>query len=73
MVTPIPTEVIPIWYIKKWKRENADSGSALDYFLEQLIKDWHREENWQSETIRMKERRKQDEKKILIYKKKYLL
>ena len=49
MVIPIPTEVIPIWYIEKWKRENADNGSALDYFLEQLIKDWHIEE------IRIKE------------------
>lgn len=49
MVIPIPTEVIPVWYIEKWKRENADNGSALDHFLEQLIKDWHIEE------IRMKE------------------
>ena len=44
MVVPIPTEVIPIWYIEKWKRENADNGSALERFLEQLIKDWCIEE-----------------------------
>ncbi len=67
MVTLIPTEVIPIWYIKKWKRENADNGSALDHFLEQLIKDWH------SEEIRAKERKPICEDKYLIYKEKYLL
>ena len=44
MVVPIPTEVIPVWYIEKWKKENAEDCSALDYFIKQLIKDWHVEE-----------------------------
>lgn len=44
MVVPIPTEVIPVWYIEKWKNENAEYGSALDHFIKQLIKDWHVEE-----------------------------
>lgn len=50
MIVPVPTDVIPVWYIEKWKKENAEEGSALDHFLEQLIKDWHIEE------IRMKEK-----------------
>lgn len=44
MVVPIPTEVIPVWYIEKWKKENAENGSALEFYIEQLIKDWHAEE-----------------------------
>lgn len=41
---PVSTEVIPVWYIKKWKKENAEPSSSLDFFIEQLIKDWHIEE-----------------------------
>ena len=48
MIVPIPTDVIPVWYIEKWKKENADAGSALEHFLEQLIKDWHVEEKRQA-------------------------
>lgn len=44
MVVPVPTEVIPMWYIEKWKKENTEDGSALDYYIKQLIKDWHVEE-----------------------------
>jgi len=44
MIVPIPTEVIPVWFIKKWKKENAESGSPLEFFLERLIKDWNLEE-----------------------------
>lgn len=44
MIVQIPTDVIPVWYIEKWKKENAEPSSALDHFLEQLIKDWHVEE-----------------------------
>ena len=44
MVVPIPTEVIPVWYIEKWKKENAEDGSALEYYIQQLIKGWHVEE-----------------------------
>lgn len=48
MIVPIPTDVIPVWYIEKWKKENAEPSSALDHFLEQLIKDWHVEEKRQA-------------------------
>lgn len=44
MVAPIPTDVVPIWYIEKWKKENAENGSALEHFINQLIKDWCVEE-----------------------------
>ena len=44
MVVPVPTEVIPVWYIEKWKKEKAEDGSALSHFLEQLIKDYRAEE-----------------------------
>ena len=44
MLIPVPTEVIPVWFIEKWKKENAENGSALDCFLERLIKDWRCEE-----------------------------
>ena len=44
MVVPIQTEIIPIWYIEKWKKENAENNSALDHFINQLIKDWRVEE-----------------------------
>ncbi len=44
MFVPIPTEVIPVWFIEKWEKENAESGSALEYFINQLMKDWRVEE-----------------------------
>jgi len=44
MIVQVPTEVIPVWFIEKWKHEEAMSGSALDHFLEKLIKDWRAEE-----------------------------
>lgn len=45
MIVPIPTDVIPVWYIEKWKKENAEDDSALDHYIKQLIKDWHGEES----------------------------
>ena len=44
MIVQVPTEVIPVWFIEKWGKENAESGSALDYFFFFLIKDWRVEE-----------------------------
>ena len=44
MIVPVPTEVIPVWFIEKWKKENAESGSPLAFFLERLIKYWTLEE-----------------------------
>ena len=44
MVVAVPTEIIPIWFIERWKKENAEPGSALDVYLTQMIKDWKLEE-----------------------------
>lgn len=49
MVVQIPTEVIPIWYIEKWVRENADKNSALQHWIETMISDWKSEETIQQE------------------------
>lgn len=38
MIVNVPTKIIPIWFVEKWKKENAEPGSALDVFLEQMIK-----------------------------------
>ena len=51
MIVDVPTEIIPIWFIERWKKENAESGSALDMFIEQMIKDWQLEEIRQSKTV----------------------
>lgn len=44
MIVQAPIEVIPMWFIEKWNRENAEPDSALDHFLKQMIKDWKTEE-----------------------------
>lgn len=28
----VPTEIIPLWFIEKWTKENAEPNSALDVF-----------------------------------------
>ena len=33
MMAQIETEVIPVWFIERWLKENAEEGSALDYFV----------------------------------------
>ena len=48
MIVDVPTKIIPIWFIEKWKKENAEPSSALDVFIEKLIKDWELEESRQS-------------------------
>lgn len=48
MIVNVPTKIIPIWFVEKWKKENAEPGSALDVFLERMIKDWELEEMRQS-------------------------
>ena len=44
MIAQVPTEVIPVWFIEKWSKENAESGSSLDHFLNAMIEDWRVEE-----------------------------
>lgn len=48
MIINVPTKIIPIWFIERWKKENAEPGSALDIFITQMIKDWELEEIQQS-------------------------
>lgn len=44
MKATIEVDVIPIWFIKKWAKENCDEGSALAFFIETMFKDWEIEE-----------------------------
>lgn len=48
MIVDVPTKIIPIWFVEKWKKENAEPGSPLDVFIERLMKDWELEEIRQS-------------------------
>ena len=48
MIVNVPTEIIPIWFIERWKKENAKPSSALDAYLKQMIRDWKLEEVRQS-------------------------
>lgn len=40
----VPTEIIPLWFIEKWTKENAESDSPLDTFIKAMIHDWEVEE-----------------------------
>lgn len=40
MMAQIETEVIPVWFIERWLKENAEEGSALDYFVKQMLHEW---------------------------------
>lgn len=44
MIAQVPTEVIPVWYIEKWAKENAEPGSPLDHFIKTMVNDWRVEE-----------------------------
>ena len=44
MIVQVPTEVVPLWFIEKWRKENAVDGSALSFWIEAMIKDWKMEE-----------------------------
>lgn len=44
MIVNVPTEVIPVWFLEKWRRENAEPGSMLDHWIDQLLKEWKLEE-----------------------------
>ena len=50
MTVLVPTEVIPIWYIEKWKKENACEESPLYYFLDKLVEDYRIEEKEKDNT-----------------------
>ena len=40
MMAQIETEVIPVWFIERWLKENAEEGSALDHFIKQMLQEW---------------------------------
>ena len=49
MIVSVPTEVIPVWFVEKWKKENAEEGSPLCYWIDQMIEEWNnRKENLMS-------------------------
>ena len=54
MIVNVPTEIIPIWYIEKWVKEEAEPNSALDMFIRQMLKDWKAEEFRQSMAVKHK-------------------
>ena len=45
MLVQVPTEVIPVWFIKEWVKDNAEYGSALDTFIKTMLHDWELEEH----------------------------
>lgn len=44
MITTTEVEVIPIWFIKKWTKENCEEGSPLSFYIKAMLKDWEIEE-----------------------------
>ena len=44
MIVDVPTEIIPLWFIKKWTKENAEPNSALDTYIKAMIHEWEVEE-----------------------------
>lgn len=40
MIANIPTEVVPVWYIEKWTKNNSEDGSILSNWIKRLLKDW---------------------------------
>lgn len=44
MRVDVPTEIIPLWFIEKWTKENAEPNSALDTFVKAMIHEWEVEE-----------------------------
>lgn len=45
MIVKAPTKVIPIWYIEKWTKENAELDSPLWIFIDRLLKEWELDES----------------------------
>ena len=41
MIVSVPTEVIPVWFVEKWKTENCEEGSPLCYWIDQIIDEWN--------------------------------
>lgn len=44
MTANVETEVIPLWYINKWKNVMSQTDSKLEYWLDMMLKDWARYE-----------------------------
>ena len=42
-------EVIPIWFIEKWTKENCHDNSALAFWIEKLLKEWWKLEEKENE------------------------
>lgn len=48
MIVDIPTKIVPIWFIERWVKENAEPDSPLDVFIKTMLKDLELEEIRQS-------------------------
>lgn len=48
MIVDVPTKIVPIWFVERWAKENAEPDSPLEYFIERMLKDWELEEILQS-------------------------
>lgn len=44
MKAKMSIEVIPIWFIQKWSKDNCEDNSALDFWIKQMIHEWKLEE-----------------------------
>ena len=52
MIVDVPTKIIPIWFVEKWVKENAEPNSALDVFIKRMIKEWEVEEVIQTKQLK---------------------
>ena len=53
MIVDVPTKVIPLWFIEKWTKENAEPNSALDTFVKAMIHEWEVEEARQNDKYKI--------------------
>lgn len=44
MTVNVPTKVIPVWFIERWRKENAEDNSVLDFWIREMLKSWELEE-----------------------------
>lgn len=48
MIVKVDTEVIPVWFIEHWAKEEAVEGSPLRFFIDEMLKAWKMEEKRQA-------------------------
>lgn len=48
MIAKVDTEVIPVWFIEHWAKEEAEEGSPLRFFIDEMLKAWKMKEKRQA-------------------------